>query len=400
MNLLAFDCETTIFQKGNVKARRNRLVSTGIRKINDDSDSYEELNFLAEPHGYLARCWQVAFDWADVIIGFNLKFDLHWARRTGVYFEDKVVWDCQLAQFVIQNQQNSYPSLNDVAEYWGLGTKLDVVKLEYWDKGIDTDQIPDYILSEYLEQDVNLTYLIYKCQMEYLKDKPQMLRLIKLQMIDLLCLEEMEDNGLKYDSKRSLEKGDELQQRIAELDQKLADFFPNIPVNWGSGDQLSACLYGGVIVHEYQIPNGVFKTGARAGQPKLAWVREKLELPRLVEPLDRSEVSSTAKLSDEEVKEKKGYRVYKTDEKTLLSLKAKGKAKEIIEVIRERSELEKLRGTYYHGFPALCEEMDWEPDMLFGTFNQVVARTGRLSSNKPNMQNCPPEMDALIISRF
>ena len=400
MNVLPFDTETTIFQKGNFKSRRNFVVSTGIRRISDEGDSYTELKFMSEPHGYLVSLWQEAFDWADVIVGFNLKFDLHWARRAGVHFEGKTVWDCQLAQFVIENQQNSYPSLNQVAEYWGLGTKLDVVKLEYWDKGIDTDQIPDYILSEYLAQDVNLTYLIYLAQMKYLEDKPKMLRLIKLQMLDLLVLEDMEENGLRYDSKRSLEEGDKLQQRIAELDEKLAGFFPNIPVNWGSGDQLSACLYGGIIVHEYQIPNGVFKTGARAGQPKLAWVREKLELPRLVEPLDKSEVASTSKLSDEEVLEKKGYRVYKTDEKTLLSLKAKGKAKEIIGVIRERSELEKLRGTYYHGFPALCEEMDWEPDMLFGTFNQVVARNGRLSSNKPHMQNCPPEMDALIVTRF
>jgi DNA polymerase I-like protein with 3'-5' exonuclease and polymerase domains len=45
------------------------------------------------------------------------------------------------------------------------------------------------------------------------------------------------------------------------------------------------------------------------------------------------------------------------------------------------------------------EEMEWG-DYVHGSYNQVVARTGRLSSNKPNMQNNPEVVDRMFISRF
>jgi len=398
---IIFDTETTTFLHGSYRSRRNYLCSVGIRCVEDGKEvGYINLDFLDDPHPQLIATIQKWFDWADIIIGFNLKFDLHWVRKQGVVFEGKRLWDVQVVHFVLTYQKEVYPSLNGVAEQYGMGTKLDVVKTEYWDNGIDTPDIPKYILAEYLEQDVNLTYLCYLYQKKALEKNKRLSRLVSLCNQDLEVLEEMEWNGIYFDSKRSVELGNELAAKIEALDERLRALYPDIPVNWGSTDHISALIYGGVITLDYQEPIGFYKTGQRAGQEKLGWKEKKFVLERLAEPLPRTEVKDTAKYNDEELKTKKGYRVYKTDEKTLLSLKVKGKAKEVIECILKRSEYEKLRGTYYHGFPALVEKKDWEPNMLYGNFNQVVTRTGRLSSSDPNLQNEPPEMDALIMTRF
>ena len=116
---------------------------------------------------------------------------------------------------------------------------------------------------------------------------------------------------------------------------------------------------------------------------KLAWRERVHVLPRLVDPLDRTEGALTKDLSDEDVLNKKGYRVYATNEGVLKSLRGDKHAKTIIDTVLRRSKLEKLRGTYYHGLPELAGTLHWKEGYMHGQFNQVVAITGRLSSSKP-----------------
>ena len=72
---------------------------------------------------------------------------------------------------MLNSQNNPYPSLNEALEKYGLLLKLDVVKTEYWDKNIDTDQIPVSILQEYLEYDLTGTEEVFKRQYEQLTGK-------------------------------------------------------------------------------------------------------------------------------------------------------------------------------------------------------------------------------------
>ncbi len=109
-------------------------------------------------------------------------------------------------------------------------------------------------------------------------------------------------------------------------------------------------------------------------------------MPRLIEPLKGSELK------------KDGY--YSTDEQTLRSLRATGVSKGVIQLILKRSGLEKRRGTYYSGLPELRESQGWHKGTLHGQLNQCVARTGRLSSSKPNLQNFDGEIKELFYSRY
>jgi len=152
--VLIYDVETTTSNKGNPFDATNKLVMSGF-KLRDDIHT---IQFDVKEQT------QRFFDESTLIVGFNIKFDLHWSRRIGVDISKIVVWDCQIAEFLFNRQATRYPSLNAAAEKYGFDIKLDVVKTEYWDKGIDTDEIPKDILTEYLQGDLILTEQVFKKQ--------------------------------------------------------------------------------------------------------------------------------------------------------------------------------------------------------------------------------------------
>lgn len=355
MNTLTLDWETNTFAKGNPFSRKGKAVCLSFKENTDP-----------------AECIYNWDGWGtkdiNLIIGFNLKFDLHWLRREGISFEGCQVWCCQLAEFLLEYQQNPYPSLDKTAEKYGLGNKLDVVKTEYWDRAVDTDQVPRDVLSEYANQDVELTYQVYLQQLTQFQDKHQLFRLFKQQCADLLVLAEMEYNGLLYDVELCKQREEEAQKEMDSIKENLLSVYPDVPINLSSGDHLSAFLYGGEIKEVVKEPDGFFKSGAKKGQIKYKNVTKTHTLPRMCTPIKKSELK------------KEGF--FATDVKTLTKLKGPF-ARKYVSLLLRYSELDKLIGTYYKGLHELNQEMDWAPGMLHGQYNQVVAATGRLSSSKP-----------------
>lgn len=103
------------------------------------------------------------------MVGHNIKYDIHWAIREGVNFNTvKQIWCTQLAEFILTSQRATYASLNETLIKYGLPPKLDIVKTEYWDKLIDTDEVPIDILLEYNGYDVEGTEGVFIKQYEQL----------------------------------------------------------------------------------------------------------------------------------------------------------------------------------------------------------------------------------------
>ena len=146
-----------------------------------------------------------------------------WDRRLGVTLP-KQVWCCQLAEYML-DRQKPYPSLEETAKKYNLASKLDVVKNDYWTKGIDTDAIPQSILSNYCCQDVDLTYAIYQIQLQQFGKRPALFKLFKLACQDLLVLAEMEWNGLPFNETLCKERAEQCIQEkrkiILELEKGL-----------------------------------------------------------------------------------------------------------------------------------------------------------------------------------
>lgn len=85
---------------------------------------------------------------------------------------------------------------------------------------------------------------------------------------------------------------------------------------------------------------------------------------------------------------KKGKTGYSTAARELGKLR---EHHEIIGLIEQFREIEKLRNTYIDVLPGLA---DPTTDRIHTTFNQTVAQTGRLSSSDPNLQNIPIRTDS------
>jgi len=388
MDYLVLDCETSTFCKGSPYSQRNKLCLVGVK--NELRGQTFDIEYSDHTYRKTLELLQYYINDTNLLVLFNAKFDLAWLRRYGLDFSHCRIWDCQLVHFITTYQVNVMPSLGEVAAFYGIPGKLDKVK-ELWTAGLDTHEIPLDILTEYLIQDLTITEQIYLSQKEQLMSAPlQMQRLVSLSNQDLLVLLEMETNGIKMNFTGMQEASSSTKQQIETIKGELNDIFrhliPSYCLNYNSGDCLSAILYGGTIVETMRIQNGVYKTGDKAGLPRYRLETKSHVLPRRVEPPRGSELK------------KPGF--FSTNEETLRNIKAKKEDKLLLDKILELSKAEKLNGTYYEGLAKLHTERDQEPDYLHGQFNQCVARTGRLSSSNPNLQNQPPEMDQFIESRY
>lgn len=406
-NYGVLDVETTTTNKGNPYTGSNKLCLVGWL----DSNGYKSwvIEYNDEPYGEKLKEIQKLIESVDILILFAGKFDLAWIRRYVPDIKFPPVFDCQLAEFILSDQISVFPGLDNSCKRYGLGNKLDTVDRKYWALGIDTPDIPREVLEPYLEQDVRLTYDLFKAQcLDLNKDKKKK-RLFWLQCQDLLILQEMEWNGLRYNYEEASALGAACQFEIKIIDAKLRTLAGTDDIDLGSSDHLSCLLYGGTIQIRYRedyertLKDGTVRQRSR-------WSERPYSFVQLTKPIKGSEVKPTSEMDDhllaatnrerESLHLNPFVRHYSVAEPVLRRIHASRKAKEIIDLILRRAYLGKLDSTYYSGLIAKREAYGWTGDELHGNFNQCVARTGRLSSSDPNLQNFSGEIKGLFYSRF
>lgn len=405
MNILVLDTEATTYETGNPFSKPNRLMCVGT--LFNGEYEYHDIEYSGLPyHESIERLTQL-LNQASLIVGFNFKYDLHWLRKYLRRSAFPAIFDCQLAEFILRNQTNPYPSLDFSSRMHGGNPKHDLIAEEYWNKGIDTDKVPLDILKDRVISDVQITYELYLSQLKQLTEQGK-LALFKAQCADTLVLADMEYNGMVYDTKKSLQLGEEIDIHKNEVIKELNQLVGTSSFNPDSPHHLSAILYGGWIKSE---GTETYTRTLKSGEVKTKTRKCTLytSFPALVKPLDGSETKATTGMDEYSLKlynrarkadkKDKIQRVWSTDEPTLRSLKATGKSKQIIALLLQQSKLEKLGGTYYNGIPQTITKMAWPEGIIHGGFNQCVARTGRLSSSKPNLQNFSSEIKPLFPCR-
>lgn len=391
MARLVFDVEASGAQRNHAHPYdlRNKMCNVGFKDIDTGKVSIIKVEYDDSPYGQNLSEIQEWVDNATLLIGFNAKYDLHWFSRYGFTVPSRCrLFDCQLAYYILTNQQHKYPSLDGVAEFYGLEKKLDVVKTEYWDKGLDTDDVPYDILSEYLEQDLHVTHQVYNAlDIDLSLASYEMNQLIKMSNMDLVVLQDIEKNGLLVDVEKSKKKADEIIEELSNIDEWLRQLSGVDWFNPNSGDMLSAFLYGGDILRDGKEDYiFTYKDGRTATKQRSVKIPH--HFVGMFKPLEKSELA------------KEGF--YATNEPTLTTLleTAKGEYANILELILHRAKLEKRRGTYYEGYLKRMIEMGWDDKIMHTSFNQCVATTGRLSSTKPNVQNIEDQVKEIFVSRF
>lgn len=171
MNILILDVESTIYKyPGERKSSKrigspyninNKLVMVGLKWLDTPATISNHIKNQQES----IQSIQASLNLADIVVGHNIKFDLHWLSVIGVNLTNiKQVWDTQSCEFLLESQTNPYNSLNDACDKYEIPRKLDIIEIEYWAKCIDTDEIPHDLLSEYLEADLDRTERVFKKQ--------------------------------------------------------------------------------------------------------------------------------------------------------------------------------------------------------------------------------------------
>lgn len=167
-----------------------------------------------------------------------------------------------------------------------------------------------------------------------------------------------------------------------------------LPVfNPKSGTHLSLLLFGGSLTVEVSKPlldsNGcpiVFKTGKNTGAIKTKKVTEEVKIKSLgLNPVKEWETKKPG--------------IYSVDETKLKVIEqGTGDAKEIASIMLKIRGLEKELSTYYNGIEELTYDID---ACVHANFNMVSTDTGRMSCNKPNLQNIPKsKVKEIFISRY
>ena len=335
---LVLDFETTGLDKGSALNPQNRLLFAAWRTKGQK----------------MRTRWGGEFDMApllediaaaDFIVAHNAKFELQWLERCGLDLSTVVVYDTQIAGYVLGGNmyQSRHLSLDNMARRYKLGYKDPVVSMMI-KEGVPVEDIPASWLEHYCEQDVRLTEKLYKLTVEELFNNEQ-LPIMYTRCLLTPALADIEKNGMFLDSEKVLPLYDEVEQEYEGLGATLARLAGGINLN--SGKQLGEFLYKTL---KFPEPKD------RHGNPRL---------------------TPGGKLP--------------TDADTITSLPAKTKRqKEFKNAYAKYRDLHSQLTKYLRKFRDCCEESGGH---LIAQFNQTQTRTHRLSSSgakySTQFQNLP-----------
>ena len=388
MKYLVIDTESTGAQrpsKGSALDPRNHCCYVGL--LSDTECSTYPIEYeVGAPFGSALASIALSMDNCDLLVFFNAKHDLHWLRRYNLPIAGKPIWDCQLAEFILNGQTTPFPNLHDTSRKYGAPGKQKSVEEIYYNEGKDTDEVPREILVDYLIGDLSCTETTFLGQLAALHEQPLLKRLIWENCQDETITEEMEWNGLHFDIPALLAQAQKLETHILEIDKALYTYARDTRINWDAPAQVSAILYGGTISFKAQETyEFVYRNPKRLPIQKTRQVTQSVVFPRLVQPLSGSELASGN---------------FSTEDKVLRKLKATAAAKEVVNLILDRRTTQTQITRYFRGIPNKYAEMGWTDEIVHGQLHHVVASTGRLSSSNPNMQNIDERARSCLKTRF
>jgi DNA polymerase I-like protein with 3'-5' exonuclease and polymerase domains len=354
----------------------NRIVKMGIRHKHPDgtaethiSDNY--IDPLGSPTSSALRAKHYfQSHMCNTLVGHNIKFDLLYILRygwlTGKELTSLTIWDTQLVEYLLSAQMNTYPSLDECSVKYGGRLKDDKIK-EFWESGVQTECIPEDMLAEYLLYDCMNTELVY-LEQKKLVEKYGMQKLVASQCQALAAVTLMEFNGMHIDREYIVKRADELAVEINLVEKALLSYvvmWPSFTLDWqwSSPKDVSMYFFGGKAKRKEKQHVGKYKNG----KDKFKTVEIEYDVLG-VEHRDPLTLGSQ--------KNKLGY--WTTDDTVLKNI-GTSTADHILS-LRMYS---KQRETYYVNL----QDLLFPADFIHANLNLVSTKTGRLSCNKPNIQN-------------
>ncbi len=265
------------------------------------------------------------------LIGQNIKYDLQVLKNYNVIIKNKL-WDTMIAHFLFMPDMRH--NMNVLAETYLDYSPISIAEL-IGKKGKDQlsmRSVPLDVIKDYAAEDADITLQLKNAFEPKLKEAgtEKLFQEVELPLIEALA--GMEREGINIDVAGLNEFSAQLKEDITKVDAEIQELA-------GTKFNISSPKQVGEILFDY------------------------------------------LKIIDKPKKTKTGQ--YATGEDILSKLEGKHP---IIAKILDYRELVKLKSTYVDTLPLLVNE---KTNRIHTTFNQVVAVTGRLSSDNPNLQNIP-----------
>jgi DNA polymerase I len=263
--------------------------------------------------------------------GHNLKYDKEVLANHGIKLKG-IAFDTMLESYVIDSTANRHDMDTLALKYLGHNN----IKFEdvagKGVKQITFDQVSLEVATDYAAEDADISLQLHLALWPRIQDDEKLLYVfenIELPLINVLSY--VERNGVLIDSEMLNKQSQELEKRLAELEEEIHTLSGE-PFNVNSPKQLQVILY-----EKLNIPiiKKTPKGQASTAEPVLQELAHDYELPKL---------------------------------------------------ILEYRSLSKLKSTYTDKLP---EEINAKTGRIHTSFHQAVAGTGRLSSSNPNLQNIP-----------
>lgn len=383
------------------------------------------------------------------LITFNGKFDILHAmcagplnRRAWIEFIDRggIMWDGQQAEYLLHGmaQEVQMCSMDDTAPKYGGNLKNDAVKA-LWEAGIDTPEIDQDLLLEYLVGfesyygkphphgekdygDIGNTELIFLGQLAAFRARGGLKSAI-LNMHAVAFTIEAEFNGMYVDKPGALIQAEQIKLELDAASAELNEFIPkDLPFefNWGSRFHKSGLIFGGDVKYKARGFTGEYGT-KEVLEYKLVSGESTTEAPTSANIMQYESYKGGAKQGELKTKKTKVIDkdnpkskimdfVYKfpgyTEPEPSWSSSTPGVYSTKAEILEElqyrdvpftiafskRAKLDKDLGTYYIKTNEDGEQTGMltlvGPDgIVHHRLNTNSTVTGRLSSSEPNLQN-------------
>ena len=471
IKILCVDVESTVQREdgridGSPFNPDNYLVSVGAAWINPDM-SLDDVQYFFFAHDELPDDYSTVtayhdlvsmIEQAHVLVGHNIKFDLHWLRESNFPVESKKYYCTMIGEYLLSRGQKRPLSLDQTAKRRRVHLKQSELVSERFSSGEGYEAMPMDVVEEYGRSDVLSCAEVFLSQREdYLHEDNKGLRESRNMMNEMLeVLLDMERNGInidieeldKVEKEYTIEK-EKLERRMYEICREVMG---DVPVNLNSPAQLSEVIYSRRVIDKEDWKE-TFNVGLNAqGKPLF---RPRMDTKAFAEAVQqrtkvvlrkKGSTCSACKGQGEFYKTKKNGDPYKkptkcsrcegsgiaftnTDTvaglklvpKTVQDISANGfvTSKKAVVPLLEQAQrknnhlaveflnsMQRLNAitTYLSSFCGGIRRNTRPNGLLHTTFNQCVTATGRLSSSDPNFQNQPrggtfPVRKA-VISRF
>ncbi len=323
---VSFDTETT-----GIDANQVELVGFSF------SISKHEAWYIPVPENYeealaIVQEFKPVYESETITkIGQNIKYDMNVLFWYGIEIKGPL-FDTMVAHYLIQPEMRH--NMNVLAETYLNYSPVPIENL-IGKKGKDQLSMRSVelnIISEYAAEDADITLQLKEQFVPMLKDTQteKLFNEVEIPLISVLGA--MEREGIKLDINTLHEMSKVLEKDIADLDKEI-QALAGTPFNISSPKQVGDILF------------------------------------------------EILKIDEKPKKTKTGQ--YATSEDILAKLEGKHP---IINKILDYREIVKLKSTYVDALPLMVNP---RTGRIHTSFNQVVAVTGRLSSDNPNLQNIP-----------